>query len=235
MPDFGGLPTTIDALIIIALVVSPGYVFTQIARRSIAHIQEPTDLRFLLTIITAGLGIQLLFFPLYTRFFIPFYTSGTLMQHQFGIFFWVLIVCFLAPFFLGAIVGKAITWGPIEKILDMIGLGYTDRMPSAWDYVIRQKGSRYVRVHLKEGRGMIGGIYHTNSLASSDPSRPDLYLEQAWQLDERGFFRQVLPETSGVWVSHDVMEHVYFYLGEYEHDGKSTETAADSKDPSGRA
>lgn len=234
MPEFGGLPTSIEALIIIALVVSPGYVFTQIARRSIAHIQEPTDLRFLLTIITAGLGIQLLFFPLYTRYVVSWYVSGTLLDHQVGMFIWVLIVCFVAPFGLGAFAGKAVSWAPIEKVLDAIGLGYTDRMPSAWDYVIRQKGSRYVRVHLKDGR-LVGGVYHTSSLASSDPGRPDLYSEQAWQLTEAGEFVKAFSGTSGVWISHETMDHVYFYFGEDEQDDKAAEPATDPEDASGRA
>jgi hypothetical protein len=223
MPEFTGLPTTIEALIIILLVISPGYVFTQIARRSIAHIQEPTDLRFLLTVITAGFGIQAIVFPVFTRNLFTYYRADTLVDHQTEAYLWLVVVCFLGPFVLGALAGKAVAWRPIEKLLDIIGLGYTDRMPSAWDYVIRQKGSRYVRVHLKEGGRMVGGIYHTNSLASSDPKRPDLYLEQAWQLDDHGFFTEVLPSTTGVWIAHGVMEHVYFYLREDRPNAEETE------------
>ena len=216
MSEFGGLPTTIETLIIIALVISPGYVFTQIARRSIAHIEEPTDLRFLLTIITAGVAIQALAFPLYTRFLLGYYVQGTILEHQTEAFLWLVTVCFVAPFVLGALAGRAVSWGWVEKLLDMVGLGYIDRMPSAWDYVILQKRSRYVRVHLKDGKGMIGGIYHKDSLASTDPDRPDLYLEQAWQLDSTGAFEKVLPGTSGVWISQHAMEYVYFYEGEDE-------------------
>lgn len=66
-------PTTLEALVIVALVLSPGYVFTQIARRLIAHVPEPTDLRFLLTIITLGTFIQAIAFP--------FWTSSILRYH----------------------------------------------------------------------------------------------------------------------------------------------------------
>ena len=46
----GPVPTTIEALVIVALVLSPAYVLIRISRQGIAHVEESTDVRFLLTI-----------------------------------------------------------------------------------------------------------------------------------------------------------------------------------------
>ena len=46
------MPTTIEALIIIALVISPGYVLATLASGVIEFANEPGDLRFLLPTIT---------------------------------------------------------------------------------------------------------------------------------------------------------------------------------------
>jgi len=67
---------------------------------------------------------------------------------------------------------------------------------------------------LNDGKGMVGGVFRDRSFGSLDPQRADVYLEEAWQLDEEGGFVQVLPGTRGVWVSHDAMAYAYFYEGE---------------------
>lgn len=60
------LPTSIEALLIIALILSPGYLFTTTVRRSVAYAWETSELRLVLTTITAGTLIQLLGTPLGT-------------------------------------------------------------------------------------------------------------------------------------------------------------------------
>lgn len=206
------LPTTIEALVIVALVLSPGYVFTQIARRVIPHIQEPSDFRFLLTIITTGTVLHGLAFP-WTSRILDYYIDRTLYENRWEIFAWVSIAGFLAPLLLGVVAGQLTLHPWVERALDYIGLGYIDRMPSAWDFVMRRRQPDYVRIHLKDGQGIVGGVFAGQSFGSLDPKRADIYLEQAWQMDEDGNFRQAIPDSHGLWVAHDVMAYVYFLEG----------------------
>ncbi len=206
------LPTTIEALVIVALVLSPGYIFTQVARRVIAHIEEPTDVRFLLTIITAGTAIHGLMFP-WTSQILDYYIANALPQHRWMVFFWAVVVAFLVPLVLGVAVGRLTLIWWVEKALDFIGLGYVDRMPSAWDFVMRQRRADYVRIHLKDGKGIVGGAFGNQSFGSLDPKRADIYLEQAWQLDDNGTFLKRIEDSRGLWVAHDVMAYVYFLEG----------------------
>jgi hypothetical protein len=212
------VPTTIEALVIVALVLSPGYVFTQLARRVIAHIEESTDVRFLLTVITAGTAIHALIFP-WTLWVLDYYLASDLRSHSWEAFGWAVVTIFVFPVGLGVLAGRLTLRRSVERVLDWAGLGYIDRMPSAWDYAIRQLRPNYVVIRLKDEQGTIGGVFANRSFGSLNPRRADIYLEEAWQLNEDGTFRQVIPDTLGVWVSQDEMAYVHFLRGqENEHD-----------------
>jgi hypothetical protein len=167
-------PATIEALVIIALVLSPGYIFTQVTRRLIAHVPEAIDLRLLLTIITYGTVLQALAFPLWTGRILGYYLDGQLRQHQGETFLWAGAVCLLFPVALGLFVGWLVQVGPVETILDRIGLGYVDRTPSTWDYAMEQPEGSWVKVRLKDGGGEIAGLFGRLSFASLDPNRADV-------------------------------------------------------------
>lgn len=171
------VPATIEALIIVALVLSPGYVFTQIARRGIAHVQEPTDVRFLLTIITAGTAIHALVFPWTTRVH-DAYLSDQVSDRRWEMYAWAAVIIFALPLGLGIAGARLTLRQSVERMLDAIGLGYVDRMPSAWDYVMRQRQPRYVRIHLKDGQAVVGGVFADRSFAALEPTRAVIYLEE---------------------------------------------------------
>lgn len=57
------MPTTIEALVIIALVISSGYVFAKLAGDVIAFGSEQSDLHFLLPTITYGTIIHIVMSP----------------------------------------------------------------------------------------------------------------------------------------------------------------------------
>lgn len=114
------------------------------------------------------------------------------------------------PLALGIVIGSLTLLRLVDKVLDRIGLGYVDRMPSAWDYIVREPRGTYVRVHLRDGLGMVGGVFGDQSVASLDPKRADLYLQEAWRLDEEGNFVDAILDSRGVWIAHDVLVYVEF-------------------------
>lgn len=68
---------------------------------------------------------------------------------------------------------------------------------------MRQRRPSYVRISLKEGQGVGGGIFANESFGSLNPQRADVYLEQAWRLDADGNFLQAVPASRGVWIAQD--------------------------------
>jgi hypothetical protein len=87
---------------------------------------------------------------------------------------------------------------------------------------------------LRYGKGVIGGKFSDCSFGSLEPNRQDLYLEEAWQLDENGNFVQPFADTIGVWIAHDVMAYVQVFEGEdepYEPVGRDIEAEAEAPNP----
>jgi hypothetical protein len=203
------MPTSIEALLIVALVLAPGYVFTQVIRRVLAYIAEPTDARFFLTIITMGIIIHAIMSPWSSRI-MDDYLARTLPQNRWEVFAWALTTILFLPLILGEVLGKLIAIRWVDSVVRFAGFGIIDRMPSAWDFIMRQRRPAYVRIHTKDGKVLIAGIYDEKSFVSLATGRTDIYLEQCWQLDEEGNFHQPYADSQGVWVSHDVMGYVEF-------------------------
>lgn len=189
MGEAGVQLTTVEAVVVVALVLSPGYIFTLVARRLIAHVPEATDLRLLLTVVAYGTVIQALLFPLWTHRILDVYLDNTIRQHAYEVYAWAVASCLIVPVALGIVVGRLTLWPPMDRLLDQLGLGYIDRLPSAWDYVARQQHGSWVKIHLKDGRGVIAGIFGRNSVASLAPDRADI-LGNSVAPRRRGRFRR---------------------------------------------
>jgi hypothetical protein len=216
------LPTSIEALLIIALVLSPGYLFTIVVRRSVAYAWETSELRLVLTTITAGTLLQLLGTPLGTIGIINHYYAGTLMQNLSDLLRWALLVCVALPVVSGAFLGWLIARPQIDRVLERFGLGFYDRTPSAWDYAAQEHDGVWVRIHLKDNQGIIAGKFGQDSFASLDPKRPDIYLQEAWLVDEHGNFLRPIVDSLGVWIAHDVMAYAHFLEGSETPHGRHT-------------
>ncbi len=69
-------------------------------------------------------------------------------------------------------------------------------VPMSWDYVFSKGKSYWIIFHLKNGK-KIGGYYSTDSFASGYPDTQEIYVQELWQLDELGRFRQKVGRTAG--------------------------------------
>jgi hypothetical protein len=214
------MPSSMDALLIVILVVTPGYILARSTREVIAFDKNSSDIFLLLPAIAGGTTIQLLLYPWSNRIY-DFYRDGALRQHSEEFILWGLSTLFVVPLILGVVIGQLSNVDRVDSFLDKIGLGYIDRMPSAWDYVLRLEQSAYVKVYLKDG-GIIGGEFSTKSFASTNPHRPDLFLEKVWHLDKNHDFAEALVDNWGVWITHDSISHIEFFSG--NEDGNQEES-----------
>ncbi|MBW0252697.1 DUF6338 family protein [Cellulomonas sp. PS-H5] len=72
--------------------------------------------------------------------------------------------------------------------------------PRPWDHAFGRVGDGWVRVQLADGR-WLGGWYGARSFASSHPDPRELYVEEAWVLDENGAFTGRLHAPGGTVIS----------------------------------
>ena len=66
-----------------------------------------------------------------------------------------------------------------------------------WDFVFAQRKCYWVIVTLKNEK-KIGGLFSSNSFASSTPAPEQIYLEKAWELNDDDRFEKEHVETAGV-------------------------------------
>jgi len=82
--------------------------------------------------------------------------------------------------------------------------------PTAWDLYFNREPDCFVLLHLKEGQS-IGGLFSTESFASSYPEKEDLYLEEVWEVDENGAFRAKKENTHGLLVNFEEVQFIEFF------------------------
>lgn len=104
----------------------------------------------------------------------------------------VILTVFIVPALLGWL-GSYLMQAPWLRLHTKL---VVHPMPMAWDYVFKKGESYWIIFHLKNGK-RIGGYYSTKSFASGYPDTQEIYVQELWQLDEFGRFRQRVGRTAG--------------------------------------
>lgn len=210
------MPATVEALVIVALVLAPGYVLAFMASAVIALVRtDRTDLSALLPTIACGAFVHAVLSP-WTLRVLEYYRTGALADHAGELVFWGIALVFLVPATLGVLAGQILNTDAVDRVLDRLGLGYVDRMPSAWDFVIRKEEPAFVLVYLTTGE-VVGGTFSNGSFGSTTAGKGDLYLEQVWELDEQREFVKPLRGTTGIWIANSSISRIEFFSTEESH------------------
>jgi len=218
------LPTTLNALIVVALVFVPGIIFGQLIRRSIAHFPETVDARHFLAMGASGLFLHTLIYPVWTRCVYSWYRNGALDEHWVGTYVWFLVVIFLWPVVAGIGISKLVEYPWVDSQLDKVGMSYVDRTPSAWDYAFLGGGA-WVKVYMKDG-SVVAGVFDQRSAASVYGRRHDLFLETVYDLNEQTKeFADPVVDTAGAWISQEAISHIEFYKRINVHGDDETRSA----------
>lgn len=115
----------------------------------------------------------------------------------------VFFILFIFPVFLPIIF---ITVSKLEFIARYI----IHPIQKPWDFVFGKKRKYWVIIHLKDGR-KIGGRFDTESFASSYPAEEQIYLQEVWELNEKGEFKNSVERTSGIIILRDEMSLIEFF------------------------
>lgn len=126
-------------------------------------------------------------------------------------------------FFLTLFIFPIIAQFLLKKLMncDFFSSEFIHPIPKAWDYVFKETKKQYwIIVHLKDRR-QIGGFYGENSFTSSYPAKEQIYLEEAWRLEE-GKFVEKIGRTGGIILTGDEIVAVeLFELEEVNIDGQA--------------
>jgi hypothetical protein len=86
-----------------------------------------------------------------------------------------------------------------------------DPCPSAWDWSFSKNPTAMLLVHLRDGR-KVGGTWDRTAFSSSYPVPPDLYLSEAWNVNQdTGTFESRVQNSRGLFLLGSDIEMLEFF------------------------
>lgn len=194
------IPTTWTALLLLAVAVLPGAMFTfGFERQASAYGVTLAD-RVLRLVAASGVIVLSYALPGYAVHRLVFdgraFAGGQFVTAWAGG-----VVGLLAPALLGNVLGSLYVtrsrrtgWPLLRRVLTperearllRVALG-RDPAPRAWDYVFAERPTAFVRVRCHDG-SWVGGLFGDASYAGTYPNEADLLLQEGWPVDANGAF-----------------------------------------------
>jgi hypothetical protein len=119
-----------------------------------------------------------------------------------------LVILFVAPILLGLFGATSAQRGWVRSLTAKLNLRQIHPIPTGWDWKFSRVDPCYVLVTLRDGT-RIAGYFGDESMASSDPTYRDLYLERAYTIPQAGPWQPV-PESSGVYIEGSQIAFIEF-------------------------
>jgi hypothetical protein len=195
-----------------ALALTPGYLLGVAFTRGLRG-PAPSDKAFAANAVAGALVVHALLLP-WTLPLAHRVSRDGPAAHALQLTAWALVTLLAVPLAAGAVLA-ALTEARSPRwwvwLLTRLGVSSAARTAEAWNWVFRQRFPAFVRVRLADGRVVLGW-YGGRSLAASDATVRDLYLQQQWTA-ERGWFKAAYPTSRGVWLSGSQIVSVEFFAG----------------------
>jgi hypothetical protein len=188
----------IDKLGLFLIFLIPGFISTKVYDLLIPG--ERRDFSKSLFEVIAYSAIN---FALLSWLIILIHSKGFYDHHQLLYFGSLFLILFIFPILWPFAYYKASSWSFIAK-------RFIHPIPKPWDYVFGKRQSFWVIVHLKDKR-RIGGRFDTNSFASSYPAKEQIYLEEVWELGEKGNFVKRIDRSKGIVILGDEIVAIEFF------------------------
>jgi hypothetical protein len=125
-----------------------------------------------------------------------------------------IIIIFISPIIVGLILGYANQKQLLERGLSGLRFKTITGFPSAWDYSFsRIEEPVWMLITLKDG-SQIAGWFGKNSLASSESSERDIYLELVYKLEDDAW--QPVPRSAGILINAEEIRYIEFWQDQTE-------------------
>lgn len=189
----------INNLALFLIFFIPGFISTKIYDLLI-----PTEKRDFSKSLFEVMGYSALNFAALSWLIILIHSNNFYSTHKIFYFSFLFIVIFIIPIIWPIVFLKLMSYPPISK-----KIVHPIRKP--WDYIFGKKQCFWVIVHLKDSR-KIGGRYDKNSFTSSYPAEEQIYLEEVWELDDKGAFKRPIERSGGIIILGKEISSVEFLI-----------------------
>ena len=173
-------------LFFVAAVFVPGFIFRSVLA-SFMPMREHRAKEFLiLGLLTATAFNYAVCSPV-----IYLLLQGWLFPHSLTAqaFAWLAII-FVVPIALAVLWAEILQNDALGWLYQILRLRSINPVPTGWDWIFGRADPCYLLVTLTDGT-KIAGYFGPQSMASSDPDRPDLYLEKVYTIPQSGAWQEV--------------------------------------------
>ncbi|MDE0069106.1 MAG: DUF6338 family protein [Caldilineaceae bacterium] len=175
----------------------PGFIALSVRSQFMTGITHTQNSERFLTYAT----ISVIYDSLIFRFVNPAWITNSTL-----IFLSVFIV---GPAAIGVLLGINIQKNLIRGFLSRFGVFTTHALPTAWDWKFGSSvKEQWVLITLRSGV-TFGGLYGSDSFASSSPGERDLYIQWIYDIDEEGKWSS--PGKKGVLVAANEISTIEFW------------------------
>jgi hypothetical protein len=188
----------IDKLSLFLIFLIPGFVSTKIYDLLIPGERRDFSKSFFEMVAYSAINFALL-----SWLIVLIHSKGFYDHHQLLYFGFLFLILFVFPAVWPFVYFQASSWKIFAKHL-------IHPIPKPWDYVFCKRQSFWVIVHLKDKR-RIGGKFDTDSFASSYPAKEQIYLQEVWELGEKGNFVKPIEGSKGIVILGDEIVAVEFF------------------------
>jgi len=189
---------------IIAFLV-PGFIYNGVLSGFIPFRQNGEKFLIALRLLTSSAVNYALCSPLIYLLL----TNGLFSHSLFGKSIVWFAILFIVPAILGITRSLIIQWQLATFIFRFLKLRAISPIPTGWDWIFSRTGPCFLLVTLQDGTE-IAGFFGTESMASSDPQRKDLYIEKVFRIPENGDPWTETPGTLGMHIDGAQIAYIEF-------------------------
>ena len=218
------MPSTIEALFVIVLLVAPGFLAWQVLSARIPSVFRSNTHLFVVSFQLSVL-VHLLVAPLtylWAKRIVDLWqifnnTSNIKgVDFDWTVFSWLILILFVGPILLAYLLSSIWRANWSQSILARIGLSRVDLIPHAWDwFFLAEEDGCWIVAELDDG-SKVGGEFGTNSFVSISPHGRDIYLEKLYEITEEGKFGDELKDSIGGWINGESVKSLGFYRVEQD-------------------
>ena len=213
------MPNTVEALIVIVLLVAPGFLAWQVLSARIPSVFR-SKTHFFVVSFQLSVLVHLLISPLtylWVDRIVAIWQSFSSVSStgkvgfDWIVFCWLFLILFVGPILLAFLFSSIWRANWSQYSLGIIGLSRVDLTPHAWDwFFLTEENGCWIVAELDDG-SKVGGEFGTNSFVSIAPYGRDIYLEKLYEITEDGEFGEELKDSIGGWISGESIKSLGFY------------------------
>lgn len=185
----------------------PGFIILGLIQKIIPVIDKDYKTKILECFIYSFLNMFLWAIPIYNVYI----NIIKEWNQRYVLLLWLFsfLIVFISPIVIALIIILCNQYNLLEKVCRYFGLSYNDSDPSAWDFKFKQIQGEWVIITLSDKR-TVAGFIGENSFISSNSKERDLYIDEVYEICEKGKWKKRL-ETDGIWIKSEEIMSIEFF------------------------